>query len=410
MELFRRENYLKRIRGFYHDSEIIKVITGVRRCGKSSLMKIIAKELIESGVSEKNIVFLNLDSHGYKSIKTPENLEAIIDKVTENVEGLKYLFIDEIQNVKNFEKTINVYREDDEFSIFITGSNSYLLSGELITKLTGRYIEFEISTLSFEEYIKMKKFYHLEVSLNLKDEFDQYILNGGFPKSIFYSSLEDKQTYIRSIVQEIFEKDIKQRVKIKNMSVFQKVQTYLINNFGTTTSLSNILTELRKGGMGIKRETLNRYIQILIDSKILMECKRFDLKTKKSINGEQKYYLTDLSFYFLTNPNNTINYGTSLENIVYNYAKSKNYNISIGRIGKLECDFILRSPFMDYSYVQVCMTYMNSHETEDREYRPLEMIKDNYPKYILTRDDPIQKRSGIITKRIPEMMAKGELF
>ena len=142
----------------------------------------------------------------------------------------------------------------------------------------------------------------------------------------------------------------------------------------------------------------------------MIECKRFDLKTKKSLNGEQKYYLSDLSFYYLTNPNNIINYEPTLENIVYNYAKSKNYNISIGKIGNLECDFILRSSSREYSYVQVCMTFMNSKQTEEREYRSLEKINDNYPKYILTRDDPIQKRNGIITKRIPEMMVKGELF
>lgn len=409
MKLFSRENYIKRIRGFYHDTDLIKVITGVRRCGKSSLMKIIADELIESGIHQKNIIFIDLDSRGYKSIKTDKQLEDLMNKYDE-IEGVKYLFIDEIQNVKGFEEVLNAFRGDGNYSIFITGSNSYLLSGELMTKLTGRYIEFEMRTLTFEEYIGMKKFYGKMVSTNLTDELDSYIRDGGFPKTLFFDNEEDKRTYIESVIKEIFEKDIKRRVKIRNVSVFEKVQTYIINNFGATTSLSNILDELKKAGIGIKRETLNRYINIYKDAKILYECNRFDLKSKKSINGEKKYYLADLGFYMATNTDNRINYGQALENIVYNYAASKGYAISIGRIGKLECDFILRGSEMNYSYLQVAMTIMGSKDNEDREYRALEMIIDNYPKYVLTRNDMIQKRNGIIHKNIPELMERGELF
>ena len=409
MDLYRRENYLKKVRGFYNDSEMIKVITGVRRCGKSSLMKTIMEELKEQGVSEEHIILMDMDSRGYKDVKKPEQLEKEIEKY-DHIQGMKYLFIDEIQNVSGFEEVINAYRGEGDYSIFITGSNSYLLSGELITKLTGRYIEFEMMPLSFEEYVDMKKYYKKDVSANLSEEFDRYLLEGGFPKTIFYDNPEDKQTYIKSIISEIFEKDIKRRVKIRNVSVFDKIQTYLINNFGATTSLTNILTELHKSGMDIKRETLNRYIQILIDSKILYECKRFDLKSRKSVKGEQKYYLSDLGFYFATNTDNRINYGPALENAVYNYAKSKGYEISIGRIGKMECDFIMRIHSMDYSYVQVSMTIMASKETEDREYAPLESIHDNFPKYVLTRNDPIQKRNGIVHRNIPEFMANGEVF
>ena len=409
MELYKRENYLRKIRGFYNDSDIIKVITGVRRCGKSSLMKTIMSELLEQGVDEKNIILLDLDSKKYKAVRTSEMLENVIEKYAD-IAGMKYLFIDEIQSVKSFEEVINAYRGEGDFSIFITGSNSYLLSGELITKLTGRYIEFEMMPLSFEEYVDMKKFYGKTVSANLTEELDMYLNEGGFPKTIFYDSVEDKRTYIKSVISEIFEKEIKRRVKIRNVSIFERVQAYIINNFGATTSLNSIMKELSGLGMDIKRETLNRYIKILLDAKILYECKRFDLKSKKSIRGEQKYYLSDLGFYLATNTDNRINYGPALENIVYNYAKSKGYEISVGRIGKLECDFILRGQMMDYSYVQVSMTIMASRETEDREYRPLEAIADNYPKYILTRNDLIQKRSGIIHKNIPEFMFKGERF
>lgn len=409
MELYKRENYLKKIRGFYSDADIIKVITGVRRCGKSSLMKTIVQELKEQGVSGENIIFIDLDSKAHRSIRSSTQLEDEIEKHA-LIKDMKYLFINEIQNIDGFEEIINAYRGEGDYSIFITGSNSYLLSGELITQLTGRYIEFEMLPLSFEEYLDMKRFLGKNVNTNLAQELDTYLNEGGFPKTVFYDDSEDKRTYVRSVIKEIFEKDIKRRVKIRNASVFEKIQTYLINNFGATTSLNSMLTELHKLGMSIKRETLHRYIQILCDAKILSECKRFDLKSKKSIMGEKKYYLSDLGFYFANNTDTRINYGPALENIVYNYAKAKGYDVSIGRIGKLECDFIMRNYSMNYSYVQVSMTIMANRETEDREYAPLEAIKDNYPKYILTRNDIIQKRNGIIHENIPEFMEKGAMF
>ncbi|MBQ9020909.1 MAG: ATP-binding protein [Eggerthellaceae bacterium] len=409
MKLFRRKAYLSRIRAFYNDPEIIKVITGVRRCGKSSLMHTIAEELQESGIAEANIIFIDLDRHGYKSIKTADALEAAINEFA-HIAGLKYLFIDEIQNVKDFEEVVNAYRADGDWSIFMTGSNSYLLSGELVTKLTGRYIEFEMQTLTFKEYCDMKAFLGKPVNPNTVAEFDGYILEGGFPKALYYDELSDKRTYTRSVVAEIFEKDIKRRVKIRNTSVFNQVQAYVINNFGATTSLTNMLDDLKKQGVSIKRETLNRYLQILEDAKIIRKCTRFDMKSRKSLRGEQKYYLSDLSFYFSANTDNRINYGPVLENIIYSYARNCNLDVSVGRIGNLECDFICRNTSLDYSYLQVALTIMGSKETEDREYRPLEMIKDNYPKYVVTRNDPIQHRSGIMHVNAIDFMLEGRCF
>lgn len=403
---FKRECYLKKIRGFYHDCEIIKVITGVRRCGKSCLMETIAQELSESGIAAENIIYLDLDKRSYKNVKTAEQLEKCIEEKS-NVQGTKFLFIDEIQNVKNFEEVINAFRGEGDFSIFITGSNSYLLSGELVTKLTGRYIEFEMFPLNFQEYLGMKRFWGKPVSPNLVDEFDNFLAEGGFPKAIQYDALQDKKTYIESVITEIFEKDIKHRVKIRNVSIFEKIRKYMINNFGATSSLTNMLEDLQKDGTQIKRETLNRYIQILVDSKILYECNRFDMKSRKSISGEKKYYLSDVGFYYATNTDNRINYGPVMENVFFTYAKSNGYSISVGRIGKLECDFILQRNFSEYNYVQVCMTMMNSRETEDREFAPLEKIRDNYPKFVLTRNDVIQHRNGIIHKNMPEMMSEG---
>ena len=410
MRLFPRENYLKKIRGVYHDDGMIKVITGVRRCGKSCLMQCIAEELRAEGVDDEHIVFFDLDRYGYRSVKAPEQLEALIEPLLA-VSGTKYLFIDEVQNVEGFEDVLNGFRTEGGFSIFITGSNSYLLSGELATKLTGRYIEFEMQTLDFGEYCQMKRFLGLPVNPNPVAEFDAYILEGGFPKAMDYPGLADKRAYVAAVIQKIFEKDIRRRVKIKNVSVFNQVRDYVINNFGATTSLANIQSDFEnKQGVKIKRETLARYLQILEDAKIVSKCVRFDLKSRKSLRGEQKYYLADLGFYFALNTDNRINYGPVLENIVYRYARAQGRKVSVGRIGKLECDFILWNPQMGYTYVQVAMTIMADRATEEREYRPFQQIRDNYPKYLLTRSDPIQQRDGIIHANIPEFMQEGRTF
>ncbi len=409
MKLYKREKYLKKIRGFYDACDIIKVITGIRRCGKSSFLEMIKEELIEKGVKEENIIFINLDKRGYKSIRMPEELEKAIDlNIKSN--DINYLFIDEIQNVKNFEELINAYREEGNFSIFITGSNSYLLSGELMTKLTGRYIEFEMFPLGFDEYIEMKRFYNKIINNNIMIEFNEFIINGGFPRNILFDDPIDRKTYIKGLVSEIFEKDIKRRTKIKDKETFELVKKFVVNNFGSLTSISSIEKSLIKSGVKITRPTIKKYIQTLVDAKILYECYIFDTKSKRVLAGEKKYYLADTSIYFSQTTDNRINYGPCLENIVYFYAKSLGYEVSVGRIGKLECDFILRGNDLDYYYIQVAQTILASKETEDREYRSLEMIKDNYPKYLMTCDYLLQKRNGIIHCNIVDFISNGEKF
>lgn len=409
MKLFVREKYLKKIRGFYHSEDIIKVITGVRRCGKSSMMEMIADELRNSNVPESNIIFINLDIREYRKVKTADQLEQVIDQRIQK-EGLNYIFIDEIQNVKGFEEVINGFREDGNCSIFITGSNSYLLSGELITKLTGRYIEFEIYTLTFEEYEQMKVFYGYQLDSNPAIELRNFILEGGFPRTVRIDGLEDKRSYTKSVVDEIFEKDIRKRVKIRNRESFETVRQYIINNFGSTVSIKNIYEDLRKNGQIISRQTVTVYIKALIDAKILYECNRFDLKSRRSLSGEKKYYLGDLSFYYALNTDNRINYGPVLENLVYFYTRSMGSEVSVGKIGKLECDFILRNKAMDYSYVQVAYTIALSKDTEDREFRVLEKIKDNYPKYVITTDYLLQERNGIKHVNLMDFMKEENVF
>lgn len=409
MELFKRENYLKKVRGFYHTTDIIKVITGVRRCGKSSLMQLISEELLASGVTSERIVFLNLDRREYRKIKTADQLDELIAGFHRFGEPM-YLFIDEVQNVTGFEEVLNAWREDGGYSIFITGSNSYLLSGELVTKLTGRYVEIEMYPLTFDEYLQMKAFYRKPVDANLAAELNSYILEGGFPRAVQFADLADKRSYTKSVVSEIFEKDIRKRVKIRNKEAFEAVRHFIINNFGAPMSLGSLHEALVKNGMSIKRATVSGYIKALLDAKILYACDRFDMKTKRAIKGEKKYYLSDLSFYFCDNTDNRINYGPVLENLVYFYARSRGNSVSVGRIGQLECDFILRNQELNYSYVQVAYTIAESRETEDREYRALEKIRDNYPKYLMTTDYLLQKRSGIHHVNMLEFMRDGTDF
>lgn len=407
--LFKREKYLKKIRPFYHSGDIIKVITGVRRCGKSSLMEMIADEIRQNGVTEDNIIYLDLDKRENRKIKTPDQLETLIESKMKG-DGLHYLFIDEVQNVTGFEEVINGFRSDGGFSIFITGSNSYLLSGELVTKLTGRYLEFELFTLSFEEYEQMKEFYGKPVDSNLSVELNQYILEGGFPRTVQIDELTAKRTYVAGVVNEIFEKDIRRRVKIKDKAAFETVRDYVINNFGATMSIKSLTEALEKSGIKISRATVTKYITALVDAKILYECSRFDMKSKKALAGEKKYYLADLSFYFARNTDNRINFGPVLENIVYIYSRSLDYAVSVGRIGKFECDFILRNIENDYSYVQVAYTIMQSEDTENREYRPLERVHDNYAKYVATTDYTLQKRNGIKHINLMQFMMSESKF
>ncbi|KXB63971.1 ATP-binding protein [Olsenella sp. DNF00959] len=407
--IYRRELYLSRIRPFVKHADLIKVITGVRRCGKSTVMRMVADELAEQGVPERNLVFLDLDSRGYRKVRTADALDELIERVSAP-EGMTYLFIDEVQNVEGFEEVLNAWRGEGTHSIFITGSNSYLLSGELATKLTGRYLEFEVFTLTFAEYEGMKRLYGKEISPNVAEEFDHFILEGGFPRAVDLATLVEKRTYVEGVVREIFEKDVKRRVQVRNVSVFERVRDYMINNFGSTTSIRNIAAYFRDvEGVPIKEETVHRYVTVLEEAKILYRCPRFDMKSRRSLAREQKYYLADLGFYFALNTDNRINYGPVLENVVYEYARAQGYSASVGRIGKLECDFILRDGAQDYSYVQVSYT-IAERSTEDREYASLEKARDGYPKYLLTCDYLLQKRSGVIHENLIRFVSEERRF
>lgn len=391
MKLYHREQYLKKIRPFY-DDDLIKVITGIRRCGKSCLMATIAEELRNRGVEDKDIIYLDLDKRGNRSIKTPEQLEKKIESLLAD-NDFKYLFIDEVQNVRDYEEVVNAYNSDGGFSIFITGSNSYLLSGELMTKLTGRYVEFEMFTLSFSEFLDMKRFMGKAVG-DARIEFDEYLRYGGFPRSLEYEDPEAKARYIEDVVGQIVDKDIRSRNKIRIIDTFNRVMTYVINNYGAPTSLTNLHDYFTKTErIAVERRTIASYIQMLVDAKVLYRCERFDLKSRKSLRGEEKYYLADPGIYFARNIDVRLNYGPSLENALYIYLRSRGYKLSVGRIGKLECDFIARRRNA-YAYIQVSMTIADRN-VEEREYRPFGYIRDGYPRYLFTLDPLLQERDGV---------------
>ena len=388
-KLYKREDYLNKIRGFYDDT-MIKVITGIRRCGKSYLLKTVIEELKDKGIKDKDIIYIELDRKEYKDIKTPTELERIIDDlIVDN--DFKYLFIDEVENVTDFESVVNAYREEGNFSIFLTGSNSYLLSGELVTKLTGRYIEIEMLPLNFYEYVDMKKFLNKSINSNIYLEFEEFIRNGGFPGSLNYDNYEDKLLYTKNVINQIFDKDIKNHKKIKDKALFEVIQKFVVNNFGSIISIGSIYDYLIKGEkIPVDRRTIKSYIEVLENAKIIYSCDLFDMKSKKVLDGEKKYYLADLSIYFALNTDNRINYGPVLENILFSYLKSKNYSLSVGKIGNLECDFIARRGIDEYFYIQVTKN-MDDKKTEEREYKPFYEIKEMYPRYLFVSDLVFQK-------------------
>lgn len=396
-KVYLREKYISKIRPFYN-SDIIKVITGIRRCGKSFILKGIINELLKAGISEESIIYIPLDNRGFKNIKTPEQLEGYIEsKITDD--AFHYLIIDEVQNVRGFESVVQAYAEDG-FSVFLTGSNSYLLSSEITTKLTGRYVSFEVFPLDFAEFLAMKDFFGQIIKEDLYEEFNEYILNGGFPKSLELPDLASRRFYSKEIIKEIFDKDVKTRKRISNVAVYERVQAYLLNNYASPFSLKSLMEQLQKEGFATKPQTVRGYIEDLQKAKIVYECNRFDLKSKKAIRREQKYYLADLSIYFSSNVDNRLSFGPSLENIVYIYLVSNGYEVGVGKIGNFECDFIVRKKDNSYAYIQVAYTLHGegsdaTDKVKEREYRPFRSLSDGYPRYIISLDRFRDQQEGV---------------
>ena len=406
MKELKRERYLSRIRPFYDDKDVIKVLTGVRRCGKSTIMKQIVKEIGAGLKDERAIVYVDLDSRKNLKIRTSDSLEKLIDSGFGDYEGDRYLFVDEIQNVKDFEPLINAYRNDG-VSVFITGSNSYLLSGELVTKLTGRYIEFRIFTFSLSE---VKDFYQ-ENGMDFvpSDAFQNYLMNGGYPKSFSYQNPEDRLLYIRSVISETIDKDILMNKRVRNRTLLNKVLDYVLSTPGADISSSSIADYLRSEKIRTTQNTVNNYLDMIYASKLADRCMRFDIFGKKAMKTHYKSYVADVSLHTsYPNLRHDLKMGHIIENIVFNELNARGYDVQVGKMRNAEVDFVV-SDGRGTAYIQVTY-FMPTSETEDREERSLLRIGDNYPKYIISMDPIAIDKNGIRRLRLVEDFLLGDGF
>lgn len=401
-----RERYLSRIRPFYDDKGIIKVLTGVRRCGKSTIMKQIMEEVSAGLYDERGIVYVDLDSRRNLNVRTCDSLERLIDSGFGDYDGDRYLFVDEVQNVKDFEPLINAYRNDG-VSVFITGSNSYLLSGELVTKLTGRYVEFRIFTFSLSE---VREFRHENgMDFNSSDAFQDYLMNGGYPKSFSYPDSESRILYIRSVIEETIKKEILKNNKVRNKAVLNRILDYILSTPGAEISSTSIADYLRSEKVRTTPNSVNRYLDMIYASKLADRCLRLDIFGKKALKTHYKSYVADISLHTsYPNRRHDVKMGLIIENIVFNELNARGYDVQVGKLRDAEVNFVV-SDGKGIAYVQV--TYlMPSAETEEREERSLLRIDDNYPKYIISMDPIAIDRKGIKRLRLVEDFLLGDGF
>ena len=389
-----REIYLSKIRPFY-DQDLIKVIMGIRRCGKSVLLLQIINELKEKGIEEKQIIYVNFENEDYSFIKNDIDLHNYIKEKITNKEKY-YLFFDEIRNVKDWEKAINSFKASKNVSIFITGSNSDLLSGELATHLAGRYVSFKIYPLTFSEVCELKNIKEKE---DIEEAFDDYITWGGMPQRFMMTDEMQTKTYLSDIYDSIVVKDIITRFGIKDLDLFNRIVEYIVTtpsqNF-SAESLSNYFAN--KDDREVSKVTLYNYLEYMTKAMLINKADRYDIRGKRILNGKYKYYLTDLGLGQVKNIGKRQQLGAYLENIVYNELISRGYDVKIGNLEKAEIDFIA-TRFKEKIYIQVA--YILADDTViDREFGAYKGIEDNYPKYVLTMDKHDFSQDGIIHKNV----------
>lgn len=389
-----RERYLSKIRPFY-DQDLIKVIMGIRRCGKSVLLLQIIEELKEKGIPESQIIYINFENEDYSFIKNDIDLHNYIKKKIVNKEKY-YLFFDEIQNVKDWEKAINSFKSSKNVSVFITGSNSDLLSGELATHLAGRYVSFKLYPLTFREVCVLK---NLKERTEIEDAFDDYITWGGMPQRFMLTDEMQTRTYLSDIYDSIVVKDIITRFGIKDIDLFNRIVEYIVTtpsqNF-SAESLSNYFAN--KDDREVSKITLYNYLKYMAKAMLINKVDRYDIRGKRILNGKYKYYLTDLGLGQVKNIGKRPQLGAYLENIVYNELISRGYDVKIGNLEKAEIDFIA-TRFKEKIYIQVA--YILADDTViDREFGAYKGIEDNYPKYVLTMDKHDFSQEGIIHKNV----------
>ena len=380
--MIERPLYLNKIMPFV-DTPFVKILTGVRRCGKSTILKMIQKKLKEEHhITDEQILSYRFDSMEYEDMTSKELYQELKTKILNTKKT--YLFLDEIQEINGWEKVVNTLASDYDVDIYITGSNSRMMSSEISTYLTGRYVTFHIYTLSFDEYLMFKKSY--STIYDIKQEFNQYVRLGGFPATHLQEYSQDEvYTIVRDIYNSTIFSDIVRRNQVKKIDQLERVVKYTFNNIGNTFSAKSISNYLKSEQRKIDNETVYSYLEKLQKAYILHRCSRYDLQGKSILKTQEKFYLADISLRYAVLGYTIDSVASSLENIVYLELKRRGYDVCIGKYKDKEIDFVATKQ-NEKIYVQVTQE-IKSEKTQKREYEQLLEIKDNYPKYVVLTDD-----------------------
>ncbi len=400
-----RTKYLQKIIPFI-GKPIIKVIIGVRRSGKTVLLAQIREHILQSGVAEDHIAALNFESFANRKYQNADALYALILQQSKAVHGEKlYLFFDEIQEVFEWQKVINSLTVDIDCDIYITGSNSNMLSGELATYIAGRYVHFTVYPFSFAESIDYRK--QLRAEEPLDRLFEDYLQFGGLPQRFLLQDAESIRAYIEDVFNTIVIKDVIERNKISDIDLLKRLTAFLLDNVGNPFSANSICSKLRAEGVKTTVATLMNYIAAIKDAMVLLTAPRYDLKGKALLSTNEKYYATDLGLRNNVKSADIVDYNKLYENVVFIELLSRGYEINVGKVGDYEVDFIClkgRSKL----YIQVAYLLADSAVIE-REFRPLLKIDDNFPKYVISGDRHDFSNNGIIHKNIIDFLLSDDI-
>lgn len=389
-----REKYLSKIRPFY-DQDLIKVIMGIRRCGKSILLQQIIEELKKNNISESQIIYINFEYEDYSFIKNDMDLHEYISKQMTTSKKY-YLFFDEIQNVEQWEKAINSFKASKNVSIFITGSNSDLLSGELATHLAGRYVSFKIFPFTLQEVCELK---NVTDKNEIENLFNEYIIWGGLPQRFVMTDEYQTRVYLSDIYNSIVVKDIVKRFNIKDLDLLNRIIEYIVTTPSQNFSADNLSNYfMNNDNREVSKVTIYNYLEYMTKAMLISKAERFDIRGKRILNGKYKYYLTDLGIGHIKNFGKRPQMGAYLENIVYNELICRGYDVYVGNSENAEIDFIA-TRFNEKIYIQVAYILADEKVVE-REFCAYKGIDDNYPKYVLTMDKFDFSQDGIIHKNV----------
>lgn len=402
--MIKREMYMKRIRPFI-GNDLIKVMTGIRRSGKSVMLELIQKELIASGIDADNFICINFEDLRNVHLLNAMALHEEILKRAEQIRGKVYLFFDEIQEVEDWEKCINSFRVSLDCDIYITGSNAKLLSGELATYLGGRYVEFVIYPFSFMEFLEL---YHtVNATASVQECFQKYLLVGGMPylSNIRYEEEPSKQ-YLSDLFNSVQLKDIVKRNKVRDVDLLERIIAYVMANVGTTFSASSLVKFLKNEHRSTSTDTVLNYIKYCCDSYLFYQVKREDLQGKQILTTNEKYYIADHGIREAVFGGNMRDINLILENIVYMELVRRGYKVTVGKTGTKEIDFVC-DQHGEKLYVQVA--YLLADEsTVNREFGVYDTIRDNFPKYVITMDEFDMSRNGIKHRNIRDFLIADE--